>query len=108
MPREAEMKLASGKTTAEVCRELGISEQSDYRWRKEFGGMQVSQAKKLTDLERENALTRAIVDLANEYGRYGYRRITALLRHQSWHVNHKRVERIWRREGLKIPQKQPK
>jgi transposase-like protein len=55
MPREAEMKLASGKTTAEVCRELGISEQSDYRWRKEFGGMQVSQAKKLTDLERENA-----------------------------------------------------
>jgi transposase InsO family protein len=56
----------------------------------------------------EDALTRAIVELASEYGRYGYRRITALLRHQGWHVNHKRVERIWRREGLKVPQKQPK
>ena len=57
--RETEIKLAGGKTTGEVCREL-----------------------------------------ASEYGCYGYRRITALLRHQGWHVNHKCVERIWRREGL--------
>jgi transposase InsO family protein len=56
----------------------------------------------------EEALTRDIVDLAREFGRYGYRRITALLKAQGWRVNHKRVERIWRREGLKIPQKQPK
>ena len=56
----------------------------------------------------EDALTREIVDLASEYGRYGYRKITALLRQQGWHVNHKRVERIWRREELKVPQKQPK
>ena len=56
----------------------------------------------------EDALTRATVDLASEYGHYGYRRITALLSPQGWHVNHKRVERIWRREGLKVPQKQPK
>ncbi len=42
------------------------------------------------------------------YGRYGYRRITALLNREGWLVNHKRVERIWRREGLKVPQKQPK
>lgn len=56
----------------------------------------------------ENALTRAIVDLASEYGRYGYRRVTALLRQRGWHVNHKRVERIWRREGLKVPRKQPR
>ena len=41
-------------------------------------------------------------------GRYGYRRVTALLRGEGWHVNHKRVERIWRREGLKVPVKQPK
>ena len=40
--------------------------------------------------------------------RYGYRRITALLRNEGWKVNHKRVERIWRKEGLKIPKKQPK
>ena len=50
MLREAEIKLAGGKTTGEVCRELGISEQSYYRWRKEYGGMQVSQARKLKDL----------------------------------------------------------
>ena len=56
----------------------------------------------------EDVLTRAIVDLASEYGRYGYRRITALVHRQGWSVNHKRVERIWRREGLKVPQKQPK
>lgn len=49
-----------------------------------------------------------ITELAGMYGRYGYRRITALLRSEGWRVNHKRVERIWRREGFKVPQKQPK
>ena len=56
----------------------------------------------------EDALTAAIIRLASQYGRYGYRRITALLRTEGWCVNHKRVERIWRREGLKVPIKQPK
>jgi len=58
--------------------------------------------------EAEVRLREEIVQLAKQYGRYGYRRITALLRRQGWQVNHKRVERIWRQEGLKIPQKQPK
>lgn len=49
-----------------------------------------------------------VVGLASEYGRYGYRRITAMLRAEGWRVNHKRVERIWRVEGLKVPKKQPK
>jgi len=49
-----------------------------------------------------------IVRLASRYGRYGYRRITALLRNDGWGVNHKRVERIWRQEGLKVPKRQPK
>ena len=49
-----------------------------------------------------------ITALATKYGRYGYRRITALLNKQNWQVNHKRVERIWRKEGLKVPKKQPK
>lgn len=49
-----------------------------------------------------------IIRLAGEYGRYGYRRITVLLRWRGWQVNHKRVERIWRQEGLKVPRKQPK
>jgi len=53
-------------------------------------------------------LTGRITELACDYGRYGYRRITAILRSEGWHVNHKRVERIWRLEGLKVPQKQPK
>jgi putative transposase len=54
----------------------------------------------------EDALTREVVALAGEYGRYGYRRITAVLRDQGWHVDKDRVQRIWRREGLKEPQKQ--
>ncbi len=53
----------------------------------------------------EDALTRAIVTLASEYGRYGYRRITALLQIAGWRVGKDRVQRIWRREGLKVPQK---
>ena len=56
----------------------------------------------------EEALTENIVSLATEYGRYGYRRITALLNTDGWRVNHKRVERIWRQEGLKVPARQPK
>ena len=54
------------------------------------------------------ALTADIVALATEYGRYGYRRITALLRAAGWAVNVKRVERIWRLQGLKVPSKQPR
>ena len=53
-------------------------------------------------------MTADIIRLASRYGRYGYRRITAMLRSEGWTVNAKRVERIWRREGLKVPQKQPK
>lgn len=56
----------------------------------------------------EEPLTNRIIDLATEYGRYGYRRITAMLRQEGWRVNHKRVERIWRQEGLKVPSRQPK
>jgi transposase InsO family protein len=56
----------------------------------------------------EDALTRAIVDLAARFGRYGYRRITDLLRMAGWSVNPKRVQRIWRQEGLKVPAKQSK
>ena len=55
----------------------------------------------------EDALTQAIVALAEGYGRYGYRRITALLKDEGWAVGKDRVQRIWRREGLKVPKKQP-
>jgi transposase InsO family protein len=56
----------------------------------------------------EDRLTGRIIEVAAVYGRYGTPRITAMLRNEGWHVNHKRVERIWRREGLKVPRRQPK
>ena len=59
-------------------------------------------------MDEEARLRERIIELATQYGRYGYRRITALLREEEWQVNHKRVERIWRQEGLKVPKKQPK
>jgi len=61
--REAEVLLAQGRTVGEVCRQIGVSEQSYYRWRKEYGGLKVEQTRRLKDLEQENArLKRAIAD----------------------------------------------
>jgi putative transposase len=68
-----------------------------------------TQRRHLSPASDEKQLTDDIVALATKYGRYGYRRITALLNNEyGWMVNHKRVERIWRKEGLKVPKKQPK
>ena len=177
--REAEVGLARGKSVKLMSRELGITEQTYYRWRREYGGMKVSQTRRLKELERENGrLKRAVADLtldklilggsgrgkllsperrrrcvvrvrqqlgaserracrvlgqprttqgrarkvasdegalrgdivrlASRFGRYGYRRVTDMLRIEGWGVKHKRVERIWRQEGLKVPQRQPK
>ena len=62
--REAEVGLARGKSVKLMSRELGISEQTYYRWRREYGGMKVSQARRLKELERENGrLKRAVADL---------------------------------------------
>lgn len=73
-----------------------------------LGQHRSTQRKCAVVIEDEVALTAAIVALALRYGRYGYRRITAMLRRDGWTVNVKRVERIWRREGLKVPARQPK
>ena len=175
--RQIEVQMANGKTAPQACKEAGIHTQTYYRWRKEYGGLKVEQAKRLKELEKENArlkrlvaelslekagaagcgagkllsperrrcavehareqhglseryacrllgqwrgtqryepnprleeeeLTRAVIALATRYGRYGYRRITALLRGVGWEVGKDRVQQIWRREGLKVPQKQ--
>lgn len=56
----------------------------------------------------EDKLHSRIIELCCQYGRVGYRMVTALLRNEGYNVNHKRVERIWREEGLKLPRKQPK
>jgi transposase InsO family protein len=73
-----------------------------------LGKHRSTQRKALKGRADDAALTADIVALATEYGRYGYRRITALLQAAGWAVNVKRVERIWRQEGLKVPAKQPK
>ena len=57
--------------------------------------------------EDEDLVTTVIIQLASQFGRYGYRRVTALLQNAGWCINHKRVERICRKQGLKVPQKQP-
>ncbi len=62
--READVLLAQGQTVGEVCRRIGVSEQSYYRWRKEYGGLKVEQVRRLKELEQENArLKRAVADL---------------------------------------------
>ena len=175
--RQIEVEIANGKTTPQACKEAEITQQTYYRWRKEYrrsetGSSQASERAgageceveaagggavsgeansegrgrgKLLSPERrrgavrhacenyqvterhacrllgqwrgtqryegiaradEDALTQAIIALASEYGRYGYRRITVKLREAGWQVGTDRVQRIWRREGLKVPQKQ--
>jgi transposase-like protein len=59
--REAEVELAQGKTTGEVCKKLGVTEQTYYRWRKEYGGLRVDQANRLKELERENTRLKKLV-----------------------------------------------
>lgn len=65
--RQIEVQMAQGKTVSQAAKEAGITDQTFYRWRKEYGGLQIEQAKKLKDLQRENAqLRRAIADLTVE------------------------------------------
>jgi len=89
----------------QVTSKLEISERRACRLLDQHRSTQRKPCKVKTD---EATLTADIVRLASQYGRYGYRRITDLLQAEGWQVNHKRVERIWRREGLKVPKKQPK
>ena len=86
-------------------KKLGISERRACRI---IGQCRSTQRLELVLRDDEELLRAEIIRLARKYGRYGYRRITALLRNAGWQANHKRVERIWRQEGLKVPKKQPK
>ena len=88
-----------------MVEELGASERRACRV---IGQHRSTQRKPRTPRADEDALTAAVIALAERFGRYGYRRITALLREDGWLVSPGRVYRIWRREGLKVPQKQPK
>jgi Transposase and inactivated derivatives len=90
----SELSETRGISQRRACRAVGISQR-------------VARYEHVRRVD-EDALRSRIIELACNYGRYGYRRITALMRAEGWCVNHKRVERIWREEGLKVPQKQPK
>ncbi|WP_102882892.1 MULTISPECIES: IS3 family transposase [Rhodobacterales] len=177
--RQVEVLMGQGMSRLDAIRQIGVVEQTYYRWRKKYGGMGVDQLKELKRLQKENErLRRAVsdltldklilteankgkllsparrracinhvrnqlnvserracrvlgqhrstqrriprgradedrlvadmIELTRQYGRYGYRRIAALLREAGWSVSDGRVERLWRREGLKVPMKQPK
>ena len=88
-----------------VKEKLDVSEARACRVIGQHRSTQRYQVKKLPD---EDKLTSRIIELACKYGRYGYRRINALLNAEGYNVNHKRVERIWQEQGLKVPQKQKK
>ena len=85
--------------------ELDVSERRACRV---VGQHRSTQRRLPTPRSDQENLTQAVINLAEKYGRYGYRRITALLNREGWRVSVGRVYRIWRREGLKVPQKQPK
>ncbi|WP_298852615.1 IS3 family transposase [uncultured Ruegeria sp.] len=177
--RQVEVLTGQGMPRLDAIRQIGVTEQTYYRWKKKYGGMGTDQLKELKRLQKENerlrkavsdltldklilaeaakkkllspARRRACIDrvraelkvserracrvlrqhrstqrklpmgradverlvtdmieLTRQYGRYCYHRIAAMLRDAGWHVNDKRVERLWRREGLKVPMKQPK
>lgn len=84
---------------------FGVSERRACRVLGQYRSTQRHVPKSRGDEER---LVEDMIELSRQYGRYGYRRIAALLRDAGWQVNDKRVERLWRREGLKVPYKQPK
>lgn len=88
-----------------MCDSLGVSQRRACRV---LVQQRSTQRKDFIAKDKEQALVDDMIALARQYGRYGYRRITALLNQTGWQVNHKRIERLWRREGLKVPSKQPK
>ena len=88
-----------------VRQRLGVSERGACRVLEQARSTQRRRSTRKAD---EEALREDVVRVARSFGRYGYRMVTGLLRTEGWVVNHKRVERIWREEGLKVPKKQPK
>lgn len=88
-----------------MCKALPVTERRACRV---VGAPRSSHRYMPKEPDDEPVLIQCMTKLALQYGRYGYRRITALLRNEGWRINHKRIERLWRREGLKVPQRQPK
>ena len=87
------MRQKLGSSERRACRTIGVA-RSTQRYK--------------ASPEDDDSLRLALVRLAKQYGRYGYRKIAELLRIEGWQVNHKKVERLWREEGLQIPQRHRK
>ncbi|GJE53524.1 hypothetical protein GOFOIKOB_6606 [Methylobacterium tardum] len=100
--------LSPARRRACVEHIIDVLHVSERRACRALGQHRSTQRKVPRGRDDEEALTADLVALAEQYGRYGYRKISALLKAAGWLVNDKRVERIWRREGLKVPAKQPK
>jgi putative transposase len=109
---EADRLLAQGADTAEVARQLGVSEQTYFRWRNQFGGLKAEDAKRLKELEKENARLKRLLaeaelekerawlrEYAGKHPRWGHRRAYHGARSEGWTVNHKKIQRLWREEG---------
>ena len=93
------------RAVEEIKKELGVSER---RACKVIGHARSSQRYRAKENEEEKNLIKRMQELSSEYPRFGYRRITAMLRNEGWRVNQKRIHRLWRAEGLKLPQKRRK
>src|SRR6185437_4853151 len=129
--RQVDVLVSQGQHAVDAIRQIGVSEVTYCRWRQEYGGLKIEQVREAMHVSERRAcaalgqhrstqrkiprgradeerLTADTIALARQYGRYGYRKIAGLLEQAGWVVNDKRVERIWRREGLKVPHKQPK
>jgi putative transposase len=87
---------------------LGRERVSERRACQVLGQARTTQRRRRAVPSDEPRLVKRMIELATLYGRYGYRRVTALLHQEGWRVNHKRIERLWRQEGLKVPPRQPK
>ena len=87
---------------------LGRNVVSERRACRVLGQSRSTQRRTAHVPDDEPHLVSRMIELTSEYGRYGYRRITMMLRAEGWPVNPKRIERLWRQEGLKVPAKQPK
>ena len=113
--REAEVFLSQRSTVGEAARKIGVTEQTYYRWRREYGALRIDEVKRLRELEKEITRPKRLVadlsldnDILKEASRgNSERRACRVLRQEGWKANHNRAERIWRREGLKVPKKQP-
>jgi len=131
---QAARMLADGADIAAVCREFAVSEQTYYRWRSQYGGLKADDAKRLEELEKQNGTLKRLLaglsrsayrrtlkgdtaadpdatlrawlrDYAKKHQRWGYRRAYHDARGEGWHVNHKKILRLWREEGRRVPQR---